>query len=219
MSAGEKSVVLKNVLGEGLRRNCICPRCKSYDRERHVFLFLEKKKLLHFSSKSEMLHVAPEPNLRKRLALTPNLDCVNSDLILGNRNATVQMDITQIGFDDNYFDFILCNHVLEHVVEDRKAMKELYRVLKPGGWAILQVPFNPKEARTLEDSSVTSPAARLQTFGQKDHVRIYGQDYTLRLEQSGFNVSVDRSLSEDVDLVKKYGLIQGEPIFFCRKDN
>ena len=219
MPGGEKTDLTQTVVGQGQRRNCVCPSCKSYDRERHVFMFLETKKLLPPSSESKMLHVAPEANLRNKFSAMKNLDYVCSDLVLGNRGAAVQMDITQIDFDDNYFDFILCNHVLEHVIDDRKAMKELCRVLKPRGFAILQVPFNPSEPKTLEDPTITSPADRLKMFGQEDHVRIYGQDYVVRLEESGFTVKVDRSISENADMVTKYGLIKGEPIFFCTKEN
>jgi len=128
----------------------------------------------------------------------------------------VKEDITNISFKDNSFDIIFCSHVLEHIEEDRKAMKELYRVLKPKGFAILQVPIKNIE-NTFEDFSVKDPKEREKVFGQNDHVRIYGKDYKDRLIESGFNVKVDRFVDHlGEGIIKKFAL-PTESIYFCTK--
>jgi len=127
------------------------------------------------------------------------------------------MDITNIPYKDHSFDVVLCNHVLEHVVDDQKAMRELFRVLTPGGWAILNSPIDPRRAKTFEDPNITSPQDRERAFGQQDHVRIYGCDYRERLEKAGFKVKLDNYIRDlSIDLVEKYGL-KGEKVYFCTK--
>lgn len=128
------------------------------------------------------------------------------------------MDITRIQFEDNTFDVILCSHVLEHVLDDQTAMSELFRVLKPGGWAILQSPIDFKRDKTFEDPDIVLPDDREKAFGLPDHVRIYGRDYEDRLKNVGFSVKMDdyvRTLG--IDMVKKYGLPEDEEICFCVK--
>jgi predicted SAM-dependent methyltransferase len=133
------------------------------------------------------LHIAPEKGLEKRLRKQHG-DYLTADLY--EQDVMVKMDITDIQFADGSFDVILCNHVLEHVPDDRKAMSELHRVLRPGGWGILQVPISKLLRSTYEDSSITTDAGREQAFGQSDHVRIYGPDYRERLERAGFDVDI-----------------------------
>ena len=128
------------------------------------------------------------------------------------------MDITNIILPDNQFDCIICYHVLEHISDDEKAMRELFRVLKPGGWAILQSPIDYMRDKTFEDSSVVLPRERERVFGQNDHVRIYGLDYKDRLERAGFIVKCYNYVSElEDDAIKKYGLSKYENIYFCIK--
>lgn len=130
----------------------------------------------------------------------------------------IKMDITNINLPDNQFDCIICYHVLEHILDDKKAMKELFRILKPGGWAILQSPVDPNRDETFEDPNVVSPEERERVFGQRDHVRIYGQDYKNRLERAGFTVKLDNYSRELGDnIIKKYGLMKDETIYFCSK--
>jgi SAM-dependent methyltransferase len=127
------------------------------------------------------------------------------------------MDITKIPCKDNAFDVVLCNHVLEHVVDDQKAMRELFRVLVPGGWAIVQSPIDSQRAKTFEDPTILSAHDRERAFGQHNHVRMYGRDYKDRLEKAGFTVNVDSyAIDLDTETVRKYGL-PDEEIYFCTK--
>jgi len=165
----------------------------------------------------KMLHVAPERCFESRLKkyFEPG-NYVTADLL--NPRAMVKMDITDIQYPNGYFDIIFCSHVLEHVQDHKKALTEFYRVLKQGGWAILNVPINAP--RTFEDPSVVDPAERLKLFGQEDHVRRYGPDYIDRLREAGFKVRV----SGVSDLVTKDEIIRmgltpasGE-VFYCSKE-
>ena len=129
------------------------------------------------------------------------------------------MDIHQIPFDANTFDVAFCNHVMEHVDDDIKAMSELHRVLKPGGWAIIQSPQDWSRATTFEDSSITDPKERERLFWQDDHVRLFGRDYGQRLEKGGFNVTEDRFVMDELtpEEVKRFALPASEIIYFCQK--
>jgi SAM-dependent methyltransferase len=203
----------KNVIGGGYRLNAECPVCYSSDRERLLYLYLLKRTNL-FTEKAKVLHVAPEQGLSQIIKTHSNIDYLTADI--SGKNVMVKMDITNIDYPDNTFDVIICNHVLEHIIEDEKAMRELRRVLKPGGWGILQVPISLSLQRTHEDFSVTDPAEREIKFGQSDHVRIYAIDYFDRLQKSGFRI--DRfNWQEDPEFRgdnNKYGLLQSESIFF-----
>ena len=127
--------------------------------------------------------------------------------------ADVKADICALPFDDNSYDVILCNHVLEHIPEDTKAMQELYRVLKPGGWGIFQIPQDLNRKTTFEDNSITNKAERTKIFGQYDHVRIYGRDYFDKLRRVGFKVNeVDYTSQLTAKTIDKYRLAKGEII-------
>jgi SAM-dependent methyltransferase len=177
----------KKVVGGGWRMNCLCPVCDSFDRERLLYLYLLHKTDV-FSKPQKLLHVAPEVRVRKILAAQPGLDYVTADLLAPD--VDMKMDLTDIRIPDHSFDAVICNHVLEHIIDDRKAMAELYRVLKPGGWAILQVPISLTLEETYEDFSITAPRDREQAFGQDDHVRIYAEDYSDRLVEAGFTIDI-----------------------------
>ena len=194
------------------RRNARCPGCGAWERHRALRLFLERRTNL-FRKKLRVLHVAPEYTLQKLLCSLPNLEYISADL--SSPLARVKMDVRDIPYDDDYFDVILCNHVLEHVPEDSLAMTELYRVLDPNGWAILQVPI--KRDVTYEDAAVVTSADRERVYGQRDHVRIYGRDYVGRLEEAGFRVETVR-YAEELGAAEsaRYGLMPDEEIFFCR---
>jgi SAM-dependent methyltransferase len=130
----------------------------------------------------------------------------------------LKINIADIPLPDDQFDCVICYHVLEHIPDDQKAMRELFRVLKPGGWAILQSPIDFNHDKTFEDPSIVSPDERERFFGQNDHVRIYGRDYKDRLEKAGFVVKVDDYVQQLGDsAIKKYGLMRDEKIHFCSK--
>ena len=146
----------------------------------------------------------------------PNLDYVSADW--ASPRAKLKMDVTDIQCEDNTFDVILTNHVLEHVPDDRKAMRELHRVLKPGGFAILQSPLNKKFEKTYEDPSITDPKERRKAFGQEDHVRVYGRDYKERLEEAGFFVRADPYVKElGPEKIHIFVLPPEEDIYYCEK--
>lgn len=195
--------------------NNICPRCGSFERHRLLWLYLKNKTNI-FEDNLKILHCAPEYCLQKQLIRNQNLQYIGADL--DSPLANVKMDLTKIQYDDNYFDVIICNHVLEHIPNDRQAMKELFRVLKPGGWAILQVPIDPTLEKTFEDPNIISPQDRERLFGESNHVRMYGLDYKNRLQEAGFTVKVDKYVEElSANLIQKYGLLSNEYIYFCSK--
>lgn len=201
--------------GPNLRPNAYCPRCGSLERHRLLWLFL-REKTNFFSANLKVLHVAPEKIFQEAFKMLPNLDYVSADL--ASPLAMIKMDVTDIQFADNTFDVIICSHVLEHVPDDRKAMRELLRVLKPGGWAILQVPIDMNRSETFEDPGITDPAERQRLFGQDDHVRWYGRDYPERLRESGFEVNVQSFAREmSPESVQRAGIVLDEDIFFCLK--
>ena len=190
-----------------------CPLCGSLERHRLIWLYLNRQTDLFDGHKKKMLHVAPELQLVRLFQKRDYIDYLSADLYA---HAMVKMDITEIQYPGNTFDVIYCSHVLEHVQDDRKAMDEFYRILKPGGWAILQVPITADA--TLEDPTVISPKERERLFGQDDHVRRYGPDYKARLMEAGFSVTVDgfaRGLNDRVS--SRFGLMRNEDVYFCRK--
>jgi len=187
------------------RNNALCPSCLSLERHRLIWLFL-KTKTDFFSAKLKVLHVAPEYCFIKRIKALPNLDYITGDL--ESPLADIKMDIREIPFGDDTFDVVICNHTLEHVVEDLLAMKEFYRVLKPGGWGILNSPINEKRDTTYEDFSITDPKEMEKHFGQRDHVREYGLDYTDRLNKAGFNTDTQDIIAElTPEEVERFGLL------------
>jgi hypothetical protein len=196
------------------RLNALCPRCHCAERHRLLWLYLHNRTNF-FRDNLKVLHFAPEYIFERKIRKCSNLDYITADLL--SPDVMVHMDITDIPYTDNTFDVILCSHVLVYVQDDRKAMCELYRVLKPGGWAILLVPIDLELATTIEDPSAIDPLERLRRFGQRDHVRIYGRDYLTRLEQAGFTVRQDPYVQElPPSLIERYSLLD-VPIFFCTK--
>jgi SAM-dependent methyltransferase len=198
------------------RPNAQCPACGSLERHRLVWMFFKHKTNLFDGSPKRMLHVAPEPMLEKQLRCLPGLTYLTTDL--RNTGVTVRMDITSIAHEDDTFDVIYCSHVFEHVSDDRQAMRELYRVLRPTGWAVLQVPITA--AKTFEDPSVQTPEERERVFGQCDHVRRYGPDYQDRLKEARFEVACFTAEaivgSQQID---RMGIREDEPIFLCIKSS
>jgi len=198
------------------RKNALCPHCLSLERHRLLWLFL-KNKTDFFTQNLRVLHIAPELCFITRFEKMDNLDYVTGDL--DSPLAKVQMDIHLIPFENNDFDVVFCNHVMEHVYNDLKAMKEIRRVLKPAGWAIIQVPFfHPIPESTLEDPSIKGAREREEAYGQDDHVRKYGKDFPDRLRSAGFKVAVNNYTSGmDQAVIEKFRLPAGEEIFVCSK--
>jgi SAM-dependent methyltransferase len=170
--------------GRTSRKDARCPNCKALERHRLLWLYLQKETDL-FSNKSlKVLHIAPEPCFESKLKERLGDNYLTADL--NDPNVMVKMDITDIQYPENTFDVILCNHVLEHIPDDKRAMRELFRTLNDKGWAILLVPITSE--KTYEDPMIIKPEDRLKAFGQEDHVRRYGPDYIDRLREAGFAV-------------------------------
>ena len=189
--------------------------CGSVERHRFVWLFFKEHTDLFDGRDKSMLHVAPERCFEGRLRRLLPKGYVTADL--ANPRAMVKMDVTDIPYPDASFDIIYCSHVLEHVVDDRRAMREFYRVLKPGGWAVILVPITMDT--TFEDERIVSPVERLKAFGQEDHVRRYGPDFVDRLRDAGFVVTPFKAsgLFEAEQRVKMgLGAAAGD-IFYCTK--
>lgn len=198
------------------RENVLSPSTLSLERHRLLWLYL-KNETDFFSSPKKVLHFAPEQAFYKRFRKQPNLDYTTTDL--NSPLADVKADICNLPFSDDSFDVILCNHVLEHIPDDTKAMKELYRILKPGGVGIFQIPQDLSRETTFEDDSITDPAERARIFGQYDHVRVYGLDYFSKLRNIGFRV-VEENYTQKLSPaeIERYRLSEGEIIPVCFKD-
>ncbi len=218
------------------RNNVLSPSTLSLERHRLLWLFLlnetdffedknnlktldynpKKIKLRKSEGKLKVLHFAPEQAFYKRFRNQKNLDYTTTDLL--SPLADVKADICNLPFEDNSYDVIFCNHVLEHIPDDTQAMQELYRVLKPGGMAILQIPQDLHREETFSDDSITDEKERATIFGQYDHVRIYGRDYFDKLRSIGFKVEeVDYTSTISDELVTKFCLAKGEILPVCFK--
>ena len=197
------------------RLNALSPSTLSLERHRLLWLYL-KDNTDFFTAPKKVLHIAPEQCFLNRFKKLKNLDYTTADLY--SPIVDVKADILDLPFDANSFDVVLCNHVLEHIENDKKAMQELYRVLKPNGMGIFQIPQDLNLEKTYEDFSITSPAERQKHFGQYDHVRIYGKDYFAKLEAVGFQVQqIDYTTILTTDLMEKYCLTKGEILPVCYK--
>jgi SAM-dependent methyltransferase len=201
--------------GRAKRKNVLCPGSLSLERHRLLWLYL-KNKTNFFTAPHNMLHIAPEQCFYKLFKGMKNLKYTTGDY--NSPIADIHFDLHHAPFEDNTYDVIFCNHVLEHVDDADQCMRELYRIMKPGGWGIFQVPLDTTRANTYEDKSITDPREREIHYWQKDHVRLFGLDYKDKLAAAGFQVTVDdyvNTLGEK--LVDRYRLPAGEMIYFCRK--
>ncbi len=196
------------------RANGYCPRCNAKARHRRDWLFLQANTNL-FVDRLRLLHVSPKFSLARRLVRLPNLDYVAGD-IEARPFISVRFTAERLPFGDATFDAVICIHVLEHVEDDRAAMQELHRVMRPGGWALVSVPLR-LDHPTYEDGAITDPEARRRAFGETDHLRLYGVDVIDRLEACGFTVTLDRADELSEDLKARYGLLADENVLFCRK--
>jgi len=216
---GEKFLLFG--IGRWVQKSDRCPKCDSLQRHRLFYLYL--KKILDKEKPLKVLHFAPEKILSKLFQSYGNIDYLSVDI--NPRKAMRKEDITNLSFGDDSFDIVICLHVLEHIKDDIKAMREMHRVLKPSGFAVLQVPLSDND-KTFEDFSVTNPAEKERVFGHFDHVRIYGLDYKNRLKKAGFKVRLDK-FAESLDKrdVRKFVLMpqngshlktEGH-IYYCKK--
>ncbi len=195
---------------ESPRENVLSPSTLSLERHRLLWLYLVNETDF-FTKHQKVLHFAPEQAFYKRFKKMGNIEYTTTDL--NSPLAEIKADICNLPFQNDSFDVILCNHVLEHIPNDTKAMQELYRVMKPGGWGIFQIPQDLKREKTFEDDFITDKKERARIFGQYDHVRIYGRDYFDKLRSIGFTVEeVDYTSSLPKEDVEKYRLAKGEII-------
>lgn len=196
------------------RENVLSPSTLSLERHRLLWLYL-KSETDFFTAPKKVLHFAPEQAFYKLFREQKNLDYTTTDLF--SPLADVKADICDLPFQDDQYDLILCNHVLEHIPDDTKAMQELFRVMKPGGMGIFQIPQDLKREHTFEDNSITDPKRRAEIFGQYDHVRVYGRDYFDKLRRIGFTViEEDYTKKISPEMVERYCLAPGEiiPVVF-----
>tara|TARA_R100001369_G_scaffold31211_6_gene55422 strand:- start:15062 stop:15757 length:696 start_codon:yes stop_codon:yes gene_type:complete len=192
------------------RPNVLSPSTLSLERHRLLWLYL-KNETDFFAENLKVLHFAPEQCFLNRFKELKNLDYTTTDLL--SPIADVKADICDLPFEDNSYDVILCNHVLEHITNDTKAMQELYRVMKPRGYGVFQIPQDLNRAETFEDDTITDRTERAKIFGQYDHVRVYGRDYFDKLRAIGFKVEeVDYTAQFSNEAVDKYRLAKGEII-------
>lgn len=201
--------------GRAKRKNVLCPGSLSLERHRLLWLYL-KQKTDFFTKPHNMLHIAPEQCFYKLFKAQANLKYTTGDY--NSPIADIHFDLHKAPFEDNSFDVIFCNHVLEHVEDANQCMRELYRIMKPGGWGIFQVPLDKTRQETYEDKSITSPEAHEEHFWQKDHLRLFGLDYKDKLAAAGFKVTADDFVNTlTPELVDRYRLPVGEIIYFCQK--
>lgn len=197
------------------RPNALCPNCLSLERHRLIWLYL-RDKTNFFQTKLRVLHIAPEPCFMKPFEKQHGDGYITADI--ESPLAKVKMDIHQIPFGENEFDAVLCNHVLEHVQDDVRAMSEIKRVLKLGGWAILQVPFfHPVPEVTFEDNSIINPREREKAFGQDDHVRKFGKDYSQRIERAGLHAEQALFAYDLTEEKAKYFGIERKEVLYVGK--
>ncbi|WP_293298896.1 class I SAM-dependent methyltransferase [Allomuricauda sp.] len=209
------------IFGNTKRKNAQCHNCGSLERHRLVWKYIQDNELINHPMR--LLHFAPEKVFYNLFSDVLEIEYFPCDLFphvynYKGKTKIMEVDITKIPFDDSSFDFILCNHVLEHIPNDQLAMSELFRVMRPGGFGIFQVPIDYNRETTYEDFSITTEKGRLKAFGRRDHVRWYGKDYKDRLANVGFEVKEDdfvNTFSKEEQF--KYGFDTSEKIYHCRK--
>lgn len=198
------------------RENVLCPYDLTLERHRLMWLYLRDHSNFFTADKLSVLHIAPEQCFHKRFKEQKNLDYLTGDLV--SPIADMHFDLHDIPLEDNRFDVIFCNHVMEHVDDAHQCMSELCRVMKPGGWGIMQVPQDFSRETTYEDPSITSPEDREKHYWQKDHVRLFGRDYPDWLRKAGFNVTEFKK--EDyysAEQIERYRLSKEEILYIVSK--
>jgi SAM-dependent methyltransferase len=200
------------------RPNALCPRCLALERHRLLWLWLTRQTDM-LTAAPTFLHIAPEVSLMRQFnkvyAGSVADRYVTADL--ESPLAKVKLDVQAIPFSDNTFEVIFCNHILEHVADDRLAMSEMYRVMRPGGWGVMLSPVDERRAVTFEDDTVTDPAERTRLFGQYDHRRVYGRDYTDRLRSVGWQVEALDYFAALTPAEQTLYALRPEPLYIVRK--
>ena len=202
--------------GDSRRKNAWCPNCQGLERHRLLWMYFEKKTNI-YKQPLKVLHIAPEDIFFYHFQKQKNIDYHPVDIYPHlYPKGTKYFDL--LGENPGQYDVIICNHVFQYIENDKKAMQNIYALMKPGGWGIMQVPINGKEPKTYEDPSITDPMERLKAFGLKEHVRYYGLDYAERLRAIGFTVKVDDYTAEFSDEENyKYGFWKGDAVYYCTK--
>lgn len=198
------------------RENVLCPYDLTLERHRVMWLYLKQKSDFFTKPNLKVMHIAPEQCFHGRFKKQKNLDYTTGDLL--SPIADLHFDLHDIPLEDDQYEVIFCNHVMEHVKDDLQCMKELYRIMKPGGWGIMQVPIDASRTETYEDWSITSPEEREKHFWQYDHVRLYGLNYPKRLEEAGFKVDIiDFSKELPTEVFERYRIPKSELLYVVRK--
>lgn len=198
------------------RENVLCPYDLTLERHRLMWLYLKDHSNFFTAPSLEMLHIAPEQCFHKTFKQQGNLKYLTGDLV--SPIADMHFDLHEIPLEDDRFDVIFCNHVMEHVADANQCMRELFRVMKPGGWAIMQVPQDMTREETLEDPTITSPEEREKHYWQKDHVRLFGKDYPQWLERAGFEVeSFKISDHISAEQIERYRISPSEILYIAKK--
>ncbi|MFD1553207.1 SAM-dependent methyltransferase [Putridiphycobacter roseus] len=198
------------------RDNVLCPYDLTLERHRVMWLYLKQKTDFFTKPDLKVMHIAPEQCFHGKFKKQKNLDYVTGDLL--SPIADLHFDLHDIPLEDNQYEVIFCNHVMEHVKDDLQCMKELYRIMKPGGWGIMQVPIDTSRTTTYEDWSITTPEEREKHFWQYDHVRLYGLNYPDRLREAGFNVEVvDFSKELPTEVFERYRIPKSEVLYIVSK--
>jgi len=203
--------------GANNRDNVLCPGDLTLERHRLMWLYLKDHSNFFTAEKLNVLHIAPEQCFHKKFKVQKNLNYLTADLV--SPIADMHFDLHKIPLEDNRFDVVFCNHVMEHVDDPLTCMKELYRVMKPGGWAIMQVPQDINRAETFEDPSIVTPEDREKYYWQKDHLRLFGLDYPQYLEKAGFRAEIfDKETIIGKELITRYRLMESEILYIFHKD-
>ena len=203
-----------HIVGGGVRKNCLCPKCGKMDRERFLYYVIKNKTKIS-ELNGRILHFAPEETIVNYIGENKNIDYYTCDIELGRAMHIV--DITDIQFKDETFDYLICNHVMEHIPDEAKAVSEIKRVLKKKGKWIFSFPIC-LDMTTQEDKNIKTPEERLKYYGQEDHVRLYGKDYLKRYEKYGLKIEVctpKKYFNEEE--IEKYGFIPDDIIMIATK--
>lgn len=215
MPAGERSELFSDhyVIGGGYREHAVCPVCGALDRDRWQHYVIEYETDI-LKSRCRVLHIAPEAACYRFIRENPYCDYYTGDIEIGS--AMHQIDLTDIQFCNNFFDYVIANHVFEHISDEQKMFEEIRRVLKPEGAVICSFPIC-MDMDTLEKKEELSAEERLRYYGQKDHVRLYGRDFKEHIEQFGFDIKVISPRDRfQADNIEKYGFICDDKILICK---